>query len=248
MIDGTGRCISKQGEDYVLPLHLECLREIAIHFGGLDGEIYAGLPSEGGLSLQEIISAFRKTNVNTHKLKYYIYDVPDVEASAEVRQETLHDIADGVQSNNFVSVVVSTLADTEEHADCLYDGYVKSGYEGAVYRNTDGMYEMGKRSYDMLKRKPRYSAEALVTGVEKDKSGQGVLHCKAINGGQTGNLFKCLMKKEADSEVNYRLFENACTLVGKHVEYEFESLSNDMIPLKPVATRTREVLGSESRY
>ena len=34
MIDGTGRCISKQGEDYVLPPHLECLREIAIHFGG----------------------------------------------------------------------------------------------------------------------------------------------------------------------------------------------------------------------
>ena len=87
MIDATGRCVSKQGEDYVLPPHLECLREIAIHFGGLDGEIYAGLPSDGGLSLQEIISAFRKPNENTHKLEFYIYDVPDIGAGAEARQK-----------------------------------------------------------------------------------------------------------------------------------------------------------------
>ena len=248
MIDGKGRCVSKQGEDYVLPPHLECLREIAIHFGGLDGEIYAGLPSDGGLSLQEIISAFRKPNENTHKLQFYIYDVPDIGAGAEARQKTLEDISHVISQDRPVQVVLSTRATSEEHADALYNRYINLGFEGVVYRNTGGMYEMGKRSYDMLKRKPRYSAEALVTGVEKDKSGQGVLYCQSINGGQTGNLFKCLMKKEADSEVNYRLFENACTLVGKHVEYEFESLSDDMIPLKPVAIRIREVMNGESRY
>ena len=112
----------------------------------------------------------------------------------------------------------------------------------------NGMYEMGKRSYDMLKRKPRYSAEALVTGVEKDKSGQGVLYCQAVNGEQTGVIFKCLMKKDADEQVNYRLFENACNLVGKTVEYEYEALSLDSVPLKPTGSRMREVLDGQSRY
>ena len=117
-----------------------------------------------------------------------------------------------------------------------------------MYRNLDGMYECGKRSYDMIKRKPRYSAEALVTGVEKDKSGQGVLYCEALNGEQKGTHFKFLMKKDANKEINYRLFENACNLVGKTVEYEYESLSNDKVPLKPTGLRLRDVLNGESRY
>ena len=95
-------------------------------------------------------------------------------------KKTLEDISHVISQDIPVQVVLSTRATSEEHADALYNRYIKLGYEGVVYRNTDGMYEMGKRSYDMLKRKPRYSAEALVTGVEKDKSGQGVLYCQAV--------------------------------------------------------------------
>ena len=56
------------------------------------------------------------------------------------------------------------------------------------------------------------------------------------------------MKKDADEQVNYRLFENACNLVGKTVEYEYEALSLDSVPLKPTGSRMREVLDGQSRY
>ena len=122
------------------------------------------------------------------------------------------------------------------------------GYEGVVYRNMDGLYEYGKRSYDMIKRKPRQTAEALVCSVVKDKNGQGVLSCQALNGEQEGKYFDLLMRKDADKEINYRLFENACKLLEKTVEYEYEELSLDGVPQKPCGVRLREVLNGESRY
>ena len=90
-------------------------------------------------------------------------------------------------------VVLSTRATSEEHADGpLWQIYKSWDLREWCIVTPNGMYEMGKRSYDMLKRKPRYSAEALVTGVEKDKSGQGVLYCQAVNGGRREVIFKCL--------------------------------------------------------
>ena len=250
LIDKEGNCLSKQGETYTLPKHLECLKDIAKEFGGLDGEIYAGLPSEGGLSLQEIISAFRKPNANTEKLKMFIYDIPRPDMSAENRQIILKSINYFLMDKKHLPVVVleSHPMQDKEACDVFYNRTVASGYEGVVYRNMDGLYEYGKRSYDMIKRKPRQTAEALVCSVVKDKNGQGVLSCQALNGEQEGKYFDLLMRKDADKEINYRLFENACKLLEKTVEYEYEELSLDGVPQKPCGVRLREVLNGESRY
>ena len=55
-----------------------------------------------------------------------------------------------------------------------------------MYRNLDGLYEFGKRSYDLIKRKTFVDFEAIVLSVEKDKNDCGVLHCEAVNGKGVG--------------------------------------------------------------
>lgn len=245
LVDENLEAQSKAGEDYGIPSHifsdLFYLKREGYYFKGFDGEIYAGLESEGGLSLQQIVSAFRKENENTHKLKYYVYDQPSNEPQWLRRDRVVNisffiDYEDNVHPENIVFVPWYWI-ENEEQGDQLFEDFVILGYEGAMYRNLDGLYEYGRRSYDLIKRKPRYTTEVKVVSVIEDKIGQGVLTGVL----ESGNMVEFLMRKDADEEINYRIYENALTLIGKYVEIEFEELSDAGVPTKPVGIRIRNV-------
>ena len=247
MIDKEGNAWSKQGEPLQFPEYWTGVKEAAMVAGGLDGEIYAGLESEGGLSLQKIISAFRKKNPDTPKLKLWVYDIPDMQLTFASRNALLEEIYKTCEAVEVV-VVPSQIVNDWDEAVAFAKGVVELGYEGAILRNFDGMYEFGKRSYDLQKLKFRQSAEAVVVSVTQDKNGDGVLLCQAINGKQTGVQFECLMRKDADENINYRKYSNALLLVGKAITYEYEELREKLVPTKPVGIAVREMLGNEGRY
>lgn len=241
---------SKAGLDSPVPPHwiygLKMLDAYGLVDNGFDGEIYAGLQSEGGLSLQEIISAYRKYNENTHKLEYHVYDIPVEGETFDQRAVRLGNLYykililenEGIKLP--IKVVWTGLVERPEEANRVYQYLVDQGYEGMMYRNADGMYEFGARSYDLIKRKAFVDFEAEVLSVEKDKNGCGVLLCKTINGKHIGSQFKVLMRIDAD-EVNYRDYNNALALVGKTITVEAEEYSLDGIPTKPRGVGLREV-------
>lgn len=239
MIDKNGDAWSKQGEPLELPSHWFGVREFAIEHGGLDGEIYAGLESEGGLSLQDIISAFRKPNANTPKLRYYVYDLPIKGIKSAVRQEKLRYIVNRLKVPAAIEILLSQEIANQQQGDDNYRLAVSLKYEGVIYRNYDGEYEFDKRSYNLIKRKPRADLEARVLSVEKDRNGDGILFCEILNGENTGNRFKCLMRKDSDNSINYRKYENALDLIGKIVTVEYEEFSDDGIITKPVGVGLR---------
>lgn len=249
MINKHGEGLSKQGESIELPYHWDAAID-AILFSGLDGEVYAGLEKEGGLSLQEIISAFRKPNKNTCKLKYYVYDIPLPNMTMTERVSELRKLYEYVVEHelDYIEVVTPEVVNSWEDAVVVAKMYVDLGYEGAILRNFNGEYEFGKRSYDLQKLKFRQSAESVVVSVTQDKNGDGVLLCQAINGKQTGVQFECLMRKDADPEINYRKYSNALLLIGKAITYEYEELSDKGVPTKPVSVALREMIGNEGRY
>ena len=244
LVRTCGCAVSKQGETLEIPPHIQedldyISARMGVDFLGADGEIYAGLASQGGLSLQRIISAFRKENPDTPKLKLYIYDVPKPNEPFNTRLQRLHTLEDFIKEHNLQSLVVvkTKIVLGPADLDVKHGENVKQGYEGSVVRNGDGEYEFGKRSYNAQKLKPRQTMEARVLSTEADKNNQGVLTCQL----ETGVQFKCLMLKEADSTVNLRLYENSLTLVGKYVEIEYEEFSDEGVPTKPVGIRVREV-------
>lgn len=233
MIDAEGNAWSKQGEPLELPSHWIGVKELAVSTGGLDGEVYAGLQSEGGLSLQKIISAFRKPNADTNKLQYWVYDVP-TESQYGLRNRVLRSLVNN--KPDWLVIVVGKHISNRNEADSFFHEAVDKGYEGIVYRNYTGLYEFGKRSYDLLKRKPRQTAEAKVLSVEKDRNNWGILNCEM----ETGVRFKCQIKVDAGSK-NYREHDNALELVEKFIEFEYEELSDDGVPTKPVGVNVREL-------
>lgn len=248
MIPASGNAVSKSGLDLALPSHwskgLRLLEASGLLSEGLDGEVYAGLVSDGGLSLQEIVSAFRKENENTHKLEYYVYDIPGAGAFEE-RVEKLAKLNDYIVKLSYegvdlpIRVVYTAMIENAEAGDALYEELISRGYEGMMYRNANGLYEHGKRSYDLIKRKGSVDFEALVLSVEEDKNGDGVMLCKTVNGEHIGSEFRVLMRIDA-AEVNYRKYENALTLIGKTVTVQAESYSLDGVPTKPRGIAVRE--------
>ncbi len=233
MIDAEGNAWSKQGEPLELPSHWIGVKEFAISTGGLDGEVYAGLKNVDGLSLQKIISAFRKPNEDTHKLQYWVYDVP-IDQQYGLRNRVLKLLA--VNKPDWMVIVVGKQINTPEDADDYFQEVTDEGYEGVVYRNYSGLYEFGKRSYNLLKRKKRQTAEATVHSVDIDKNLWGVLNCKTLDGID----FRCQMRVDA-GEKNYREYNNAQELIGKVIEVEFEDFSDDGVLQKPVGIGIREV-------
>lgn len=251
MIDKNGAAWSKQGESLTLPSHWEGVEQVAKLVGGLDGEVYAGLESQGGLSLQKVISAFRKPNTDTSKLKLFVYDIPTTGRSYKERDNTLYVVESLAKENLFSSIVVvqALLVNSFEEALKATRQFVLLGYEGGILRNLDGEYEFGKRSYDLQKLKFREDAEARVVSVQIDKNKNGVLLCEAVNGEQTGVQFECLMRKDSHETVNYREYSNAVTLIGKTITYQYEELSDKLVPTKPVGIALREVLpNGEGRF
>lgn len=244
MVAKTGEAMSKAGEPYTLPEHIQKavdkLKAEGHVLYGLDGEIYAGLEHEGGLSLQRIVSAFRKPNEDTHKLRYYIYDIPDKNSEWEYRKVMLDRLEQAVFDlglGDVLVVVPSYEVVFMSHYDFLHERFVAKGYEGSIYRNAKGVYEFDVRSYDVIKRKPRQDIEVNVIAVRKDKNGQGVCTGRLENGVEVDFL----MLKEAHPEINYRLYENALTLIGTFVTIAYEEFSDEGTPTKPVGEKLREV-------
>ena len=233
MVDAEGNAWSKQGETLELPLHWVGVKELAIEMGGLDGEVYAGLKNNEGLSLQKIISAFRKPNNDTHKLQYWVYDIP-CNTQYGLRNRALKALS--FNKPDWLVIVEGIQINTKQEADDYFERVVKEGYEGVVYRNYRGLYEFGKRSYNLIKRKNRPTTEARVIAVQKDKNNCGVLSCELEN----GVVFKCQMRVDA-AEKNYRLYENAVLLIGQTIEVEFENYSDDGVLQKPIGIAIREV-------
>lgn len=233
MIDAEGNAWSKQGEPLTLPSHWEGAKELAITMGGLDGEVYAGLKNKDGLSLQQVISAFRKPNAETPKLQYWVYDIPN-QTQYGLRHRLLKTLS--YDKPDWLVVVLGVQINSKEEADTYFDSIIKEGYEGVVYRNYNGLYEFGKRSYNLLKRKSRQTIEAKVKAVEVDKNDWGILQCEL----ETGVSFKCQMRVDATT-INYRLYQNAVKLIGQVIEVEFEDFSDDGVLQKPVGIGVREV-------
>lgn len=177
-------------------------------------------------------------NEDAHELSFYVFDVPDSEGL--VFEERIHkmslleDEVDSLGLTNYFVFEYPVLTHSNEERLKLRNKVVDEGYEGLVHYLPNGVYEYGKRSTNTLKDKPRYDAEALVTGVEVCKNGEGKLLLKACD--ELGNVtFKGMMKGDHQS----RMFEVQKGFIGQWVTFSYEELSKAGVPTKPTVYETR---------
>ena len=219
---------SRGGKNYPVPTHLwKSLQELRSTLGEeeilLDGELYIH-----GMPLQDIVSCVKKHNDNTHKLEYWIFDVPS-EAFWDIRMMSLELWIGSVALEGYLPglVVVPNLrVDSEEGARLEMNKYLEAGFEGMMLRDPAAGYEFNHRSSGLMKWKDFQDIEAHVLSVSEDRLGEGVLHVRL----KSGIEFDCKMRGTHEE----RLVSEQAKLVGKWITVRFQQYTKDEVPQFPV--------------
>lgn len=177
-------------------------------------------------------------NHDSYKLKFHVFDIPDRSGlTFEQRIEKIREFESMVKGRKldvyFEFLYPVETSSHEERMKMLDDVY-QQGYEGLVHYEPTGVYEFGKRSINTCKSKPRLDAEALVTGTEMCKNGEGKLVLQASNA-LDNVTFKAMMKGNHTS----RMYDVQKQFIGQWVTFDYEELSNAGKPTKPVVRETR---------
>ena len=148
------------------------ITEIERQFAGredciLDGELYNHSYKN---KFEEIVSLVRPDAPKTGHgvVQYHIYDMTAVDAANWTFKERSTYLASQIKPN-MILVLVDTVVVEQNEVTSVFTKYRKNGYEGAMVRNSDSLYE-NKRSYGLQKIKEFDDSEFKIVGV---KSGRG---------------------------------------------------------------------------
>lgn len=229
--DGKVHIQSRQGKPYNIP-HLQKWAEEHRWILPLDGELY----NHKDLTFQEIVSAVKKHSEITPKIRYAVYDKPIEGMKCEERLLKLKEDFKKVEKDSPVYLSVDELAFSMKHIHESHDKFVSQGYEGAIIRNYDGLYEFGFRSNDLIKLKSFMDSEyKIVDVVEATGRDEGtavfVCECEA---GQFN------VKPMGTRELRAEYFKKRKKLIGKMVTVKYQELSDDGIPRFPSAISVRD--------
>jgi len=198
----------------------------------LDGELM--LPNNQ--LLQESMKAIKKYRPElSSQLIYHVYDVVVPDQPYDNRMEILDTIFMDAPKN--VVRVKTVKVDDESQVAHMHQLFVQDGYEGTMIRDPWANYEIGKRSYSLLKLKDFVDAEyKILDCIDGDGSDSG-LAIFVLDAGN-GQTFNC--RPEGSQENRADLFKNRRSLIGKYLTVRYQELSKDGVPIFPVGVSIRD--------
>lgn len=177
-------------------------------------------------------------------VQYHVYDVVNLQQQW-FRTKLLHStLVHGswgsakLRHPSIVYVETVEVANEEELMDA-FGRFLAAGYEGAMARNRDGLYQTNSRSTDLIKIKEFVDDEFEVTGVEEGRGKlaghAGAFFCKT----KSGSEFKAKLMGELEGLRKY--FEDPSLAIGKQLTVKYQGLTKkNGVPRFPVAMRFRE--------
>lgn len=139
----------------------------------LDGELY-----NHEMGLHEIGSLVRKKYVNKNniekmkEIEYCIFDMFDpnkMEMTFVERHQFLEKIF-AKKKFQYLQLLPVVKCEDDKCIEKENEKYLSEGYEGVIVRNTDGLYQWNKKSYDVLRTKEFKREKFLLIGA---KGGEG---------------------------------------------------------------------------
>jgi DNA ligase-1 len=127
----------------------------------LDGELYAH-----GKDFQKLVGSIRRSkNVDEDfDIGYHVYDMPVEDLGFEERYAALSEIMRERPGISRIHLVETILAPDDDEDMNLFES---EGYEGTMWRSSDGPYKFGKRSSDLMKLKNFLEEEFEIIGVNE---------------------------------------------------------------------------------
>ena len=243
-LNGVNGEIRLLGDDLVLQLSrgglaiplprkeaIEELKQVMklLNVTSLNYEIYCH-----GEYLQDINGAVKapKNHAELHsKLEYHIFDLPSLEGVKwEDRYKKLLEIPKNL---TYVKAVDVLKVNNHDDVIAFQDKAVAAGYEGSIVRNSKGLYEYNKRTEDVQKVKYVLSDEFKISGFTIDKNQHPVFVCDV-----DGKSFS--VKIKGTDEYRKSVVAEVNDWIDKWLTIEYETLSKDGIPLKPVGISLRQ--------
>lgn len=230
----------------------------------LDGEIY-----KHGLSLQVISGLMRRSKERNKestgmKLEFHIFDIffpkgdKKTKSMAYIdRKKVLDDIFKiSKKLNNklkYIKHVETFISNNKQEETKLYHTFLENGYEGSIVRNLDAPYEIGKRSYQLRKRKPRFDSEYEIVGYKEGKQGKdkgAIIWILKTSGNERKNI-PSIEFTSTPVGMNYeerkKLFKNLNENIfnkkykGKMMTVEYDDISDEGVPLRAKAKCVRTI-------
>lgn len=211
-----GSLISRGGKTYNVPHISKQIKALNLKYP-IDGELYIH-----GESLQNIISYVKKDHGDgtTQKLNFVVYDVV---IPGKAFPDRLKYILENVpkkfelEMEGKVAHLTTTTVNSEK-AVLEQEAYlVKNGYEGAIVRTMDLMYESNHRSNNLMKVKSFQDDEFEVVGFKKADNGKVIWTC--LTKGKDKASFDCYHK--CTLAAGQELFKNAKSYVGKKLTVKY---------------------------
>lgn len=219
-----------RGNKEVIP---EVIQHLQFDTGGyiLDGELM--LPDN--VLLQESMKAIKKYRPElSPKLLYHIYDIVDDSLSFDERGAIIKELS-RKWPTNIKSVPTYSVKD-ETQVMQWHNAFTKDGYEGTMIRNPVMKYEIGKRSYSLLKLKDFVDAEYKIVEIIEGEGSDKGLAIFVLDAGN-GQTFNC--RPEGTQENRAELFKNRKKLINEFMTVRYQELSKDNIPIFPVGVAIR---------
>lgn len=219
-----------------IPHVIEAIEALGLPTGTvLDGEAYEHGHRD---RFEEIVSYVRQATPKAgHEIvQLHVYDLAShpgtfVERHAAVRRMIPRD------HPTLVSVYTRELEDEEALADFMAE-QLRRGYEGAILRSREGLYE-NKRSVGLLKVKTMLDEDFLVTGVQTGRGrmeGLAVFTCRT----PAGKSFNVKMQGALADLRKY--VDDPSLAVGRPLEVRFQNLTADGLPRFPVGVRFKDAV------
>lgn len=222
--------LSRGGNKYPMLEHLrESVTEYlkGINETSINVELY-----KHGWHLQDITAAVKKHKPDTHdfpssKIEAHIFDIPSNKNIYESRIQLIHSypILPGIYI-----VPVYKLVDIES----FFNKCIGYGYEGIVIHNPKGLYKYNTRSLDVFKYKKALDGEYKIKDYILDVKGNPTFICDVPDCGEVKVRPK---GTQSDREI---MLNNIDKYIGSWYKIEYESLSKDGIPTKPVGIGLRD--------
>lgn len=230
--------ISRGGKLWTAVPHInEALKTILPKGSEFDGEIYLH-----GKPFQWITSRAKKAHSDSIDLQYHIYDIPTVDGDDsllwEERITALASICTYAQALTEAIRFVETFSAADAATVRNYhDSVVKRGYEGAIIRLLDGVYEYGHRSSSLLKLKAFDDAEFTIIGA---RGGEGIETDLVIWECRNNiNSLTFETRPKGTHEDRRALLVKAGAYHGQPLKVKFFGRTDDGLPRFPVADGIR---------